>query len=218
MRLARRYREGDEHDPHLGSRRKRPALRPPDSRVRRRDAVRVRLHRRWDVRRDQRARGDRRRSYRLELHARRWIPDNQRLGSRLPQRSGLERDLQESALRLRHELRRRNDLQLHDLWRRSIELLEPIAATTTFGELSIRDADQSKDGRYLYAIDITAHGARVGDREGRILDVDRGVPGSSRDRRRARGAVAARVRFGPAGLTFKTGRRHSAVRGGTFRA
>ncbi|MBA2297915.1 MAG: beta-propeller fold lactonase family protein [Actinobacteria bacterium] len=37
-----------------------------------------------------------------------------------------------------------------------IALLESIAATTTFGHLSIRDADRSKDGRYLYAIDITS--------------------------------------------------------------
>ncbi|MEJ7704093.1 MAG: beta-propeller fold lactonase family protein [Geodermatophilaceae bacterium] len=39
----------------------------------------------------------------------------------------------------------------------SITLLESIAATTTFGQLSIRDADQSTDGRYLYAIDITSN-------------------------------------------------------------
>ncbi|MBA2293969.1 MAG: hypothetical protein H0W16_02440 [Actinobacteria bacterium] len=37
-----------------------------------------------------------------------------------------------------------------------IALLESIAATTTFGQLSIRDAHQSRDGRYLYAIDITS--------------------------------------------------------------
>lgn len=39
----------------------------------------------------------------------------------------------------------------------SIELLESIAATTTLGELSIRDADLSDGGRFLYAIDITSN-------------------------------------------------------------
>ncbi len=46
-----------------------------------------------------------------------------------------------------------------------IALLESIAATTTLGELSIRDQDLSQDGRYLYAIDIFSqkvHGWRVG--------------------------------------------------------
>jgi len=37
-----------------------------------------------------------------------------------------------------------------------ITLHESIAATTTFGELSIRDHDLSEDGRYLYAIDIAS--------------------------------------------------------------
>lgn len=39
----------------------------------------------------------------------------------------------------------------------SIELMESIAATTTFGELSVRDADLSDGGRFLYAIDITSN-------------------------------------------------------------
>ena len=64
----------------------------------------------------------------------------------------------------------------------SITLLESIAATTTFGELSIRDADQSKDGRYLYAIDITSrmvHGWAI-EKDGSLTSIGAfpGLPGT----------------------------------------
>ena len=64
----------------------------------------------------------------------------------------------------------------------SIALLESIAATTTFGELSIRDADQSKDGRYLYAIDITSrmvHGWAI-QKDGSLTSIGAfpGLPGT----------------------------------------
>ncbi len=63
-----------------------------------------------------------------------------------------------------------------------ITLLESIAATTTFGELSIRDADQSKDGRYLYAIDITSrmvHGWEI-EKDGSLTSIGAfpGLPGT----------------------------------------
>jgi len=38
----------------------------------------------------------------------------------------------------------------------SIELLEPVAATTVFGEKGVRDEALSRDGRYLYALDADA--------------------------------------------------------------
>jgi len=38
----------------------------------------------------------------------------------------------------------------------SISLVDPVAAFTTLGELSIRDHGLSDDGRYLYAIDIAS--------------------------------------------------------------
>ena len=64
----------------------------------------------------------------------------------------------------------------------TITLLESIAATTTFGELSIRDADQSKDGRYLYAIDITSrmvHGWAI-EKDGSLTSIGAfpGLPGT----------------------------------------
>jgi len=64
----------------------------------------------------------------------------------------------------------------------SITLLESIAATTTFGQLSIRDADRSKNGRYLYAIDITSrmvHGWRI-ERNGSLTPIGAfpGLPGT----------------------------------------
>ncbi len=64
----------------------------------------------------------------------------------------------------------------------SIALLESIAATTTFGQLSIRDADRSKDGRYLYAIDITSrmvHGWTI-ERDGSLHSIGAfpGLPGT----------------------------------------
>ncbi len=63
-----------------------------------------------------------------------------------------------------------------------IALLESIAATTTFGQLSIRDADRSKDGRYLYAIDITSrmvHGWTI-ERDGALTSIGTfpGLPGT----------------------------------------
>jgi 6-phosphogluconolactonase (cycloisomerase 2 family) len=39
----------------------------------------------------------------------------------------------------------------------SIALLESVAATTTLGQLSVRDAGLSSNGRFLYAIDITSN-------------------------------------------------------------
>jgi len=48
----------------------------------------------------------------------------------------------------------------------SLELVDPVAAFTTLGELSIRDHGLSENGRYLYAIDITSrrvHAWRVQD-------------------------------------------------------
>ena len=64
----------------------------------------------------------------------------------------------------------------------SIALLESIAATTTFGELSIRDAGRTKDGRYLYAIDITSrmvHGWTIEDDGGLTsLGAFPGLPGT----------------------------------------
>jgi len=64
----------------------------------------------------------------------------------------------------------------------TITLLESIAATTTFGELSIRDADQSKDGRYLYAIDIMSrmvHGWAI-EKDGSLTSIGAfpGLPGT----------------------------------------
>ncbi len=38
----------------------------------------------------------------------------------------------------------------------TLALLDPVAAFTTLGELSVRDHGLSADGRYLYAIDITS--------------------------------------------------------------
>nr|MBA3332812.1 hypothetical protein [Actinomycetota bacterium] len=63
-----------------------------------------------------------------------------------------------------------------------ITLLESIAATTTLGQLSIRDADQSKDGRYLYAIDITSrmvHGWEI-EKDGSLTSIGAfpGLPGT----------------------------------------
>ncbi len=63
-----------------------------------------------------------------------------------------------------------------------IRLLESIAATTTLGQLSIRDADQSKDGRYLYAIDITSrmvHGWEI-EKDGSLTSIGAfpGLPGT----------------------------------------
>ncbi len=55
----------------------------------------------------------------------------------------------------------------------SITLLESIAATTTFGKLSIRDADRTKNGRYLYAIDITSqmvHGWAI-EKDGSLTSI-----------------------------------------------
>ncbi|MDQ3381908.1 MAG: lactonase family protein [Actinomycetota bacterium] len=55
----------------------------------------------------------------------------------------------------------------------SITLLESIAATTTFGMLSIRDADRTKNGRYLYAIDITSqmvHGWAI-EKDGSLTSI-----------------------------------------------
>lgn len=48
----------------------------------------------------------------------------------------------------------------------SIELLESIAATTTFGQLSVRDADLSDGGRFLYAIDITSNNVHAWEVQG----------------------------------------------------
>jgi len=64
----------------------------------------------------------------------------------------------------------------------SITLLESIAATTTFGQLSIRDAGRSKDGRFLYAIDITSrmvHGWEIED-DGSLTSIGAfpGLPGT----------------------------------------
>ena len=64
----------------------------------------------------------------------------------------------------------------------SITLLESIAATTTFGQLSIRDAGRSKDGRYLYAIDITSrmvHGWEI-EEDGSLTSIGAfpGLPGT----------------------------------------
>jgi len=55
----------------------------------------------------------------------------------------------------------------------SITLLESIAATTTFGKLSIRDADRTKNGRYLYAIDIISqmvHGWAI-EKDGSLTSI-----------------------------------------------
>jgi len=55
----------------------------------------------------------------------------------------------------------------------SITLLESIAATTTFGKLSIRDADRTKNGLYLYAIDITSqmvHGWAI-EKDGSLTSI-----------------------------------------------
>jgi len=64
----------------------------------------------------------------------------------------------------------------------SIALLESIAATTTFGELSIRDADQSRDGKYLYAIDITSRKVHAWEieRDGSLTPIGAfpGLPGT----------------------------------------
>jgi 6-phosphogluconolactonase (cycloisomerase 2 family) len=62
----------------------------------------------------------------------------------------------------------------------SIELLEPVAASTRLGEKGIRDEAISRDGRYLYAIDADAQrvfGWTVGD-DGRLAPVGEfeGVP------------------------------------------
>jgi 6-phosphogluconolactonase len=64
----------------------------------------------------------------------------------------------------------------------SISLKEAVAASTTFGELSIRDEELSEDGEYLYAIDITAQkvfGWHVGH-DGQLTAVGSvgGVPGT----------------------------------------
>ncbi|MBA3718268.1 MAG: beta-propeller fold lactonase family protein [Actinobacteria bacterium] len=64
----------------------------------------------------------------------------------------------------------------------SIALHESIAATTTLGQLSIRDADRSEDGRYLYAIDITSrmvHGWTIED-DGSLTSIGAfpGLPGT----------------------------------------
>lgn len=55
----------------------------------------------------------------------------------------------------------------------SITLLASIAATTTFGKLSIRDAARTKNGRYLYAIDITSqmvHGWAI-EKDGSLTSI-----------------------------------------------
>jgi len=64
----------------------------------------------------------------------------------------------------------------------SITLLESVAATTTLGQLSIRDADRTKNGRYLYAIDITSrmvHGWEIED-DGSLTSIGAfpGLPGT----------------------------------------
>ncbi|MGI9111216.1 MAG: lactonase family protein [Gaiellaceae bacterium] len=64
----------------------------------------------------------------------------------------------------------------------SITLLESVAASTTPGQLSIRDADRSRDGRYLYAIDITSrmvHGWAIED-DGSLTSIGAfpGLPGT----------------------------------------
>ncbi|MBA3433811.1 MAG: beta-propeller fold lactonase family protein [Actinobacteria bacterium] len=64
----------------------------------------------------------------------------------------------------------------------SITLLESVAATTTLGQLSIRDADRTKNGRYLYAIDITSrmvHGWEIED-DGYLTSIGAfpGLPGT----------------------------------------
>lgn len=64
----------------------------------------------------------------------------------------------------------------------SITLYESIAAMTTLGQLSIRDADRSEDGRYLYAIDITSrkvHGWAIED-DGSLTSIGAfpGLPGT----------------------------------------
>lgn len=65
----------------------------------------------------------------------------------------------------------------------SITLHESVAATTTPGSLSIRDAGLSKDGRYLYAIDIetrTVHAWRVDQTDGSLTPIGAfaGLPGT----------------------------------------
>lgn len=64
----------------------------------------------------------------------------------------------------------------------SLTLLKSIAATTTLGQLSVRDAGLTRDGRYLYAIDITSrnvHGWAVGN-DGALTPVGAfpGLPGT----------------------------------------
>ena len=64
----------------------------------------------------------------------------------------------------------------------SITLAESIAATTTFGQLSIRDHDLSRDDRYLYAIDIASqkvHAWEV-ERDGTLTPIGAfaGLPGT----------------------------------------
>jgi hypothetical protein len=60
------------------------------------------------------------------------------------------------ALRLRHQLRRRHDLELRGRKGGSLELLEAVAASTSLGQPGVRDEAISRNGRFLYAIDADA--------------------------------------------------------------
>ena len=101
-------------------RRARLRRRADDDQLVRQDAVRLRLHRGRD---DDRHRGVRRRGRRcggvfLCAHRPRQARLGERLGRRYPQRGVLGGRHERRALRLRHQLRRRDDLELCDRRRR----------------------------------------------------------------------------------------------------
>ena len=107
--------------------------------------------------------------------------------ARHPQRGVLGGSHQRRPLRLRNQLRRRNDLELRD--RRATadsELRDAVAGSTRLGEKGIRDEAITRDGSYLYAIDADAQklfGWTVAEQ--RRAGLDRSVRRRPGDRRRA---------------------------------
>ena len=165
---AGRDRARDRQHQLLRGRRARARRRPDDDRRVRQDPLRIRLHGR---RRRDRHGGVRRRARRrggLVVRAHRAGPPvaGQRLRRRHPQRGLLGRRDQRRPLRVRHELRRRDDLQLRDRGGRQHRAARPGGRRDPAGEKGIRDEAITRDGRYLYAIDTDAQrlfGWRVSD-------------------------------------------------------